>query len=50
MMVECTFKPETNKVKKFETVQPHYKKEGQIMENIKIETKKKEIKADLLKK
>jgi hypothetical protein len=50
MMNECSFKPHINKKSHFEEVQPHYKKEAQIMENIKLDQKKKEIKKDLQKK
>jgi len=50
MLNQCSFKPKINHNKKYEQVQSQYQKNAQILENIKLENKKKEIKADLQKK
>ena len=50
MLTECSFKPQLNHKKKFEAVEPLYKKEEQIMDNVKLVNKKKEIKYDQQRK
>lgn len=50
MLSACTFKPEVNRHKKYEAVEPLYRDEEQIMDNVKILNKKKEIKYDQQRK
>jgi len=50
MLTQCSFQPQVNKNKKYENVEPLYSKEDQIMDNVKLVNKKKEIKYDQQRK
>ncbi len=50
MLTQCSFQPQVNKNKKYENVEPLYSREEQIMDNVKLVNKKKEIKVDQQRK
>ena len=50
MLTLCSFQPSINKNKKYENVEPLYSKEQEIMDNVKLVNKKKEIKYDQQRK